>query len=227
MLTTDPYPIVAAPDARRYSRRSVTARRAGQRAALTAIVVVLSLFQAPALAETMYVTDILRLGLHRASDTSDTPFRTLVSGDELEVLSRTRFYARVRTSDGQTGWVKASYLVDEKPAQARLADLTAERDALAQQLAELRSRLATQDNELQSIRVERERLQQDAAATSREVETLRADNQSLGERVFAYRYSVQMRWVLLTALSMLVLGLIAGWWWCDWKHRQRHGGFRI
>lgn len=223
MLTNEPYKTAGTQHAGLRLRK----RRLPARGALAIIALLLALGQAPAFAETMYVTDILRLGLHRASDTSDSPFRTLVSGDELEVLSRTRFYARVRTTDGQTGWVKASYLVDEKPAQARLADLTAERDALAGQLADLRSRLESQNSELQSIRVERESLQQAAAVSSREVETLRADNKSLGERVFAYRFSVQMRWVLLTALSMLVIGLIAGWWWCDWKHRRRHGGFRI
>jgi hypothetical protein len=37
-------------------------------------------------AETAYVTDMLRLGIHNASDTSDRPFDNLVSGTALEVL---------------------------------------------------------------------------------------------------------------------------------------------
>ena len=54
-------------------------------------------------AETAYVTDNLRLGLHQAADTSDRAFRTLESGQELEILSRDRNYASVRLPDGVLG----------------------------------------------------------------------------------------------------------------------------
>ena len=53
-----------------------------------------------AMAETAYITDNLRLGLHRAADTSDRAFRTLQSGQELEIISRDRNYANVRLPDG-------------------------------------------------------------------------------------------------------------------------------
>ena len=53
-----------------------------------------------ATAETMYVTDQLRLGLHRAEDTGDRPYRTLTSGAALDVIERNRFYAHVKTTDG-------------------------------------------------------------------------------------------------------------------------------
>lgn len=60
-----------------------------------------------AAAETAYVTDNLRLGLHQAADTSDRAFRTLDSGQELEVLTRDRNYAHVALPDGVRGYVKA------------------------------------------------------------------------------------------------------------------------
>ena len=67
-----------------------------------------------AAAETAYVTDSLRLGLHHAEDTSDSPFQNLVSGAALEVLERTPSYAHVRTAEGQEGWVKSAYLVAQE-----------------------------------------------------------------------------------------------------------------
>ena len=76
----------------------------------------------PALAETAYVTDNLRLGLHQAADTSDRSFRTLESGHEIEVLTRDRNYAHVQLSDGVQGYVKAAYLVYEKPAKLIVAE---------------------------------------------------------------------------------------------------------
>jgi hypothetical protein len=57
------------------------------------------LFPLTVLAETAYVTDNLRLGLHQAPDTSDRAFRTLDSGQELEIISRDRNYAQVRLPD--------------------------------------------------------------------------------------------------------------------------------
>ncbi|SVB23280.1 uncharacterized protein METZ01_LOCUS176134, partial [marine metagenome] len=77
------------------------------------------ILQLPVLAqtETAYVTDNLRLGLHQASDTSDRAFRNLGSGQEMEIISRNRNYANVRLPDGAGGYVKAAYLVFEKPAK--------------------------------------------------------------------------------------------------------------
>jgi hypothetical protein len=68
-------------------------------------------------AETAYITDNLRLGLHLAADASDRQFRTLESGQELEVLSPDRNYANVRLPDGVEGYIKAAYLVDDKLAK--------------------------------------------------------------------------------------------------------------
>ena len=93
-------------------------------------------------AETAYVTDTLQLGLHQAEDTSDRPFRNLDSGQEMEVLSRTRFYANVQLPDGTTGYVKAGYLVSEKPAKLIVAETAAERDRVAQELQEMRRAFA-------------------------------------------------------------------------------------
>ncbi|MGY8793863.1 MAG: SH3 domain-containing protein, partial [Woeseiales bacterium] len=61
-------------------------------------------------AETAYITDNLRLGLHEAPDTSDRDMQMLESGQELEILSRDRNYANVRLPNGVEGYVEATYL---------------------------------------------------------------------------------------------------------------------
>ena len=104
-----------------------------------------------AAADTVYVTDSLRLGLHAASDTSDRPFETLVSGAALEVLERATNYTRVRTSDGQEGWVKSAYLVEQKPAQLRVAELEAELAALRSEAASARTARASAEDEVNRL----------------------------------------------------------------------------
>jgi len=79
------------------------------------------------MAEIGYVTDSLRLGVHEAQDTSDQAFTYLESGDRVEILERTPFYAKVTIPDGRNGWVRVTYLVDEEPAKRRVARLERER----------------------------------------------------------------------------------------------------
>jgi SH3 domain protein len=178
-------------------------------------------------AETAYVTDILRLGLHRAEDTNDQPFRNLVSGTELEVLLQTTNYAQVRTADGQEGWVKSAYLVTDKPAQLRVAELEAELATLrAESDRAEHERLAAEQQLAQATR------HVDAAAASSEaVEAtllrLKDENAAFAERLDAYRGSIPLLWVLGALAITLIAGFTAGLAWVDYTSRRRHGGFRI
>ena len=104
------------------------------------------------LGATAYVTDNLRLGLHQAPDTSDRAFRYLDSGQEMEVLTRDRNYANVRLPDATEGWVKAAYLVDDKPAKLIVAEITAERDALTIDLEETRQAFAEPAATIETLR---------------------------------------------------------------------------
>ncbi|NNC66016.1 MAG: TIGR04211 family SH3 domain-containing protein [Gammaproteobacteria bacterium] len=179
------------------------------------------------MAETAYVTDILRLGLHRAEDTSDRPFRTLVSGTELEVLARTTNYAHVRAADGQEGWVKSAYLVLDKPAQLKIAEAESELTALRAELdhAKIAQRAAEQqlDQVTQQI---------DAAASSSDaveatLSRLKMENADFEQRLERYRGSIPISWVLGALVIALVAGFAGGLAWVDYTSRRRHGGFRI
>ena len=112
----------------------------------------LLLLPVAALAETAYVTDTLRLGLHRAADTSDRPFRNLESGQEMEVLSRTQYYAEVQLPDGTQGYVKAGFLVSNKPAKLVVAETQAEVDRLTNELEEARQAFAAPAATIDSLR---------------------------------------------------------------------------
>ena len=85
--------------------------------------------------ETRYVTDILQLGLFPSQEQSGAPISNLVSGTQVTVLERMPNYARVRTPDGQEGWVKSLYLIADKPARLRVAEVEARIIELEQELA--------------------------------------------------------------------------------------------
>jgi len=178
-------------------------------------------------AQTAYVTDNLRLGLHRAEDTSDRAFRTLESGQELSILTRGPLYAQVRLPDGTEGWVKAGFLVDEKPAKLIVEQTQAELERVQQELAETReafSGSAGRIAELESMTAAQAEELADARAA---VSELRAENDGFRRSMSLYQFSLPWPMVLGAAVVSLALGFVAGMWWIDHRSRRRHGGFRI
>jgi len=179
------------------------------------------------LADTAYVTDILRLGLHEAEDTSDQPFRTLVSGAELEVLQRVPNYALVQTADGQQGWVKSAYIVATKPAQLRVSEVEAALEVMRDELS--RAQIAQEAAEFQTEQLGRNiRAREDSSdAVLDTLARLRSDTESYETRLEAYRSSVPLSWVAVALAVALVGGFLAGMWCLDVLIRKRHGGFRV
>ena len=191
--------------------------------------IALILLALPALvsAETAYVTDVLRLGLHQAEDTSDRAFRTLESGQEMEILSRTRLYAQVQLPDGTQGYVKAAYLVSEKPARLIVAESEAATASVQQELDEVRAALAEPAQTIDALKSDVAELTESLAQANAELDGEKSERQRLESRQEQYRYSLPVSWVLAAIIACLIGGFLLGLWWVDHRSRKRHGGIRI
>jgi SH3 domain protein len=179
------------------------------------------------LAETAYITDNLRLGLHQAADTSDRAFQTLESGQELEILSRDVNYANVRLPDGVEGFVKAAYLVFEKPAKLIVAETQAIVDSLQAELDETKAAFAAPAATIESLR---QQLDTSIAANdsgNAEVVALSAELSDIRSRQDDYKYSLPFKWVGGAMFACLLAGFLLGLWWVDQRIRRRHGGVRV
>ena len=188
---------------------------------------VLALVPLFAAAQTAYVTDTLQLGLHQASDTSDRPFRSLDSGQELEILSRTTYYANVRLPDGTLGWVKAGFLVNDKPARLIVAETRAEADKLAGELEELRGAFAAPAATIDALKQQVADLQTQLGNSDAKAVEFGEQNASLRNRQSQYKNSMQLQWVAGAVGLCLIGGFLFGLWWVDQRSRRRHGGIRI
>jgi SH3 domain protein len=188
---------------------------------------VLALVPLLAAAETAYVTDTLQLGLHQASDTSDRPFRSLDSGQELEILSRTTYYANVQLPDGTLGWVKAGFLVNNKPAKLIVAETRAEADRLTGELEELRGAFAAPAATIDALNQKVADLQARFDDSDAKTVELGEDNASLRNRQSQYKNSMPLQWVAGAVGLCLIGGFLFGLWWVDQRSRRRHGGIRI
>jgi len=187
----------------------------------------LALLPMIAVAETAYITDNLRLGLHQAEDTSDRAFRMLDSGQALEILSRNRNYANVRLPDGTRGYVKAAYLVEEKPAKLIVAETIAERDALIAELEETKQAFAGPAATIQGLKDEAAELTSKLESAETRVAELTRENASIQGLKEQYKGSLPLTWVAAAIGVCLIGGYLVGLWWVDRSSRKRHGGIRI
>ncbi|MGI9343964.1 MAG: TIGR04211 family SH3 domain-containing protein [Gammaproteobacteria bacterium] len=194
---------------------------------LAACGMALLIFSAPALAQSAYVTDQLRLGVHQASDTSDRPFTSISSGDRVTILEETQYYARVTIPDGREGWVKKNYLLEDKPAVILLAELEKQRDDAISQLETLKSSLSDREARVSEIEKGVIAREEQAKAEQEELLTLREERVDLQSKLDAYSFAVPGNLFFAAAAASLVFGGLIAWWWFDLRSRSRHGGFRI
>ena len=187
----------------------------------------LALLPLLAAAETGYVTDRLVLGLHQAEDTSDRAFRSLESGQEFEVLSRDRLYAHVQLPDGTQGYVKAAYLVYDKPAKLIVNETQAEVDRLTAELEEAREAFAEPAAVIDRLKADAATLQGELDVNRTRVEELENENTAHRNRAARYQYSLPVSWVAGAIGVCLIAGFIGGLWWVDHRSRKRHGGIRV
>ena len=177
--------------------------------------------------ETAYVTDNLRLGLYEAEDTSGRPMRMLDSGQAMEILSRDRNYANVRLPDAAEGWVKAAYLVADKPAKLIVAEITAERDSLVAELEETKQAFAAPAATIETLRNDAMSFDASLEAANARISELEDENAAISGLKDQYKGSLPLSWVAIAIVVCLIGGTLLGMWWVDRRSRQRHGGIRI
>ena len=178
-------------------------------------------------AETAYVTDQLRLGVHNAPDTSDRPFASINSGDRVEILDENQYYARVTIPDGREGWVKKNYLLEDKPAVLVLAEVEKARDDAIAELGSLKTSLQDRESRVSEIEQEFRSKQEQTRAEQQELTELREERVELMAELDAYSFAVPGRVFFIGAAASAVAGFLVAWWWFDWRSRARHGGFRV
>jgi SH3 domain protein len=204
-------------------------------------------------AETIYVIDELKIGLHE-DPTIDSPIMKLVpSGTALTVIERNENLVHVQEPEGVRGWINNKYVITAKPDKARVSELEKEIELLksattgdgtdtqkeiSQQLiserlksgdlqaklADLKAKIANVDNSEQFIA---------------DIEQLKLENIQLISQLESSGIDVQTEvnsgfvsldgWKQLISsfILILILGMVAGAFTLDHINRRRHGGFRI
>lgn len=91
---------------------------------------ILWLFATITQAETVYVIDELKIGLHENATINSPIMKLVPSGTELTVIERKDGLVHVEEPEGVRGWINSKYLVDKKPGKARINELEKEIESL-------------------------------------------------------------------------------------------------
>ena len=98
---------------------------------------VLCLFCTAVYAETMYVSDVLKLTLRTGPSTENKILAVIVSGQSMEVVEFGREWSQVQLPNGKEGWVLSRYLTPSETNNVKLDRLQAKHKNLMTQSAAL------------------------------------------------------------------------------------------
>ncbi|HIA09381.1 MAG TPA: TIGR04211 family SH3 domain-containing protein [Chromatiaceae bacterium] len=192
------------------------------------ITALLLLLSCNAMAESVrYVTDELRLSLYKEASAKSEVLRKIGSGAKVIQLGKDGYYAKVRLENGTIGWVKATFLTREQPARSKLIHAEANLAEAVESVARFRAERDSAKQRLESIGAGQAELQSQLnnVITARDI--LDAENLALNSRLAQTGGQVPSSWLWISAFITLVLGLVGGLYFADYRMRRRHGGFRV
>ena len=185
-------------------------------------------------ANTIYVTDSLQLKLRATANTDGDVVTTLHSGQKLSVLEQQSNFTRVKTLEGQIGWVQSWFLTDEPPATYIVNQVTKQKETLENNLALANEKLKNFDsatarenkslkNSVNTLSDKIKRLTKEQDGLAKKLETQTSE---LAKYRFAEQYDLR---VIITVFVLVCFSL--GFWaarvWTWKREKKRLSGYRL
>lgn len=129
-------------------------------------------------AQTYYITDKVLVGVYEEADAESALLTTLPTGTPLEVIEHSGSFVNVRSPDGSSGWIENTYMIEHKPAQLVVLELTDQQKQADEQLALAQA-------ELRAIQEQVDKLKQSAdnSDQSDEIKSLTKQRKDLGKQI--------------------------------------------
>jgi len=136
------------------------------------VAISLLVFTGAVHAETMYVTDLLKLTLRTGQSTEHKIIAVIESGQQLEVIKAGETWSLVRLEDGKEGWVLSRYLTPDITHNIKL-------ERLEIQYNNLRSQSASLIEENNQLKAENKNLSERLTNVEEDYKQLRSEHETL------------------------------------------------
>lgn len=171
-------------------------------------------------AETVYVSDNLRVGIRTAPDSSIAPIDVVTSGMHLTVIKQQDGYIKISTQNGVTGWVKEVYMTKEIPPRVKLEALGKKFEIQHNKNFELEKNIKTLNNinktlikDLNTVRSDKSSIELKLAQATEEQYARKEDHHTT-------------IWISISIITLL-LGFIGGIMWYRVLVSRRLGGLHF
>lgn len=173
-------------------------------------------FSGIALAETVYVSDTLRVGVRPAPDSQAAPIGVVKTGMRLKLLEASNGYVHIKTENDLEGWVRENYIVKTPPAMIRIKALQQKQGTLEDKLKTLQenNQVLQEANRVLNTRV-------DQLSTERSQWQLDQARATLNSNELGWY------WWLLGVLVVAGAGFYSGISWYRHLVMKRLGGLRV
>lgn len=138
---------------------------------------ILLLVPVPALAETAYVIDQIKVGLHQDNSLDSPILKLLATGAELELLEKNNPMSQVKDENGETGWIKTEFLQAEKPTRRLFEEVSNRNQQLKNEIGKLQGQIQQANNkqQLKTLTAENDKLKQDIKSARLKAGELQAE----------------------------------------------------
>ena len=208
-------------------------------------------------AEDVYVTDEVKIGLHKEASNESPIIKLVPSGTKLNIIERENDLIHVEEPEGVRGWVNSQNILNNKPGKTKIIELEKEKKELEKKIEvlenapqksisdqELEQKLNAERLKVGELQVELTNIKSKAGDIKSneklltDIEHLKSANKQLINQLASSGIGSEnsgdklssnnnSSLSLFSFLIIFIFGVIGGVLIIDYINRRRHGGFRV
>jgi len=208
-------------------------------------------------AEDVYVTDEVKIGLHKEASNESPIIKLVPSGTKLNIIERENDLIHVEEPEGVRGWVNSQNILNNKPGKTKIIELEKEKKELEKKIEvlenapqksisdqELEQKLNAERLKVGELQVELTNIKSKAGDIKSneklltDIEHLKSANKQLINQLASSGIGSENSGDKLSSnnnsslsffsfLIIFIFGVIGGVLIIDYINRRRHGGFRV
>lgn len=130
-------------------------------------------------AETRYISDYLIVTVRSGKGTQYKVLETLPTATPVEIIEEDKAYAKVKTPNGTTGYIRQQYLSTETPKATQIKNLTQQLADLQQEVEQTREKTASQLKTVDDKEQQLSRVTEQLKQSQRELKQVKSDYNEL------------------------------------------------